>query len=42
MFFEQFGAVLDSVVMFDRETQRSRGFGFITFVDPVRTKPSVI
>jgi hypothetical protein len=34
-FFEQFGAVLDSVVMFDRETRRSRGFGFVSFVDPV-------
>jgi hypothetical protein len=33
-FFEQFGAVMDSVVMFDRETQRSRGFGFVTFEDP--------
>lgn len=30
-FFEQFGEVVDSVVMFDRETQRSRGFGFVTF-----------
>lgn len=34
-FFEQFGVVVDSVVMFDRETQRSRGFGFVTFHDPV-------
>lgn len=34
-FFEHFGGVLDSVVMFDRETHRSRGFGFVTFVDPV-------
>lgn len=33
-FFEQFGQVVDSVVMFDRETQRSRGFGFVTFEDP--------
>mmetsp|Transcript_289 Transcript_289/g.419 ORF Transcript_289/g.419 Transcript_289/m.419 type:complete len:522 (-) Transcript_289:201-1766(-) len=32
-FFEQFGPVLDSVVMFDRETRRSRGFGFVTFED---------
>lgn len=31
LFFEQFGTVVDSVVMFDRETQRSRGFGFVTF-----------
>lgn len=30
-FFEQFGEVVDSVVMFDRETHRSRGFGFVTF-----------
>jgi hypothetical protein len=33
-FFEQFGAVMDSVVMFDRDTHRSRGFGFVTFEDP--------
>jgi len=30
-FFEQFGEVIDSVVMYDRDTQRSRGFGFVTF-----------
>jgi RNA recognition motif-containing protein len=30
-FFEQYGAVIDSVVMIDRETLRSRGFGFVTF-----------
>jgi len=30
-FFEQFGPVLDSVVMFDRDTRRSRGFGFVIF-----------
>jgi len=32
-FFETFGAVADSVVMMDRETNRSRGFGFVTFED---------
>jgi RNA recognition motif-containing protein len=31
VFFEQFGEIVDSVVMFDRETHRSRGFGFVTF-----------
>mmetsp|Transcript_1071 Transcript_1071/g.2678 ORF Transcript_1071/g.2678 Transcript_1071/m.2678 type:complete len:184 (-) Transcript_1071:1324-1875(-) len=36
-FFSQFGKLIDSVVMFDRETRRSRGFGFVTFEDPVRT-----
>lgn len=30
-FFEQFGEVIDSVVMVDRNTKRSRGFGFVTF-----------
>lgn len=30
-FFEQYGPVLDSVVMFDRETHNSHGFGFVTF-----------
>lgn len=33
-FFSQFGTLLDSIVMFDRETHRSRGFGFVTFEDP--------
>ena len=32
-FFEKFGALDDSVVMVDRETSRSRGFGFVTFQD---------
>lgn len=32
-YFEQFGEVVDSVVMFDRDTHRSRGFGFVTFLD---------
>lgn len=30
-FFEQFGPVLDSIVLVDRNTNRSRGFGFVTF-----------
>ncbi|KAG6480536.1 RNA-binding protein 1-like [Zingiber officinale] len=36
-FFEKFGSVVDSVVMYDNMTQRPRGFGFITFSsdDPV-------
>lgn len=33
-YFEQFGELIDSVVMFDFETHRSRGFGFVTFKDP--------
>eukprot|EP00948_MAST-09A_sp_MAST-9A-sp1_P000276 g276.t1 len=32
-YFEKFGKVLDAVVMRDPHTQRSRGFGFITFQD---------
>ena len=35
-FFSQFGELQESVVMFDRETRRSRGFGFVTYVNPVR------
>lgn len=30
-FFEGYGQVIDSVVMVDRVTKRSRGFGFVTF-----------
>lgn len=29
--FEQFGAVVDAIVMMDQATQRSRCFGFVTF-----------
>lgn len=29
--FEQFGTVTDAVVISDRDTGRSRGFGFVTF-----------
>ncbi|KAL6526098.1 Cinnamyl-alcohol dehydrogenase Flavonol reductase/cinnamoyl-CoA reductase [Orobanche hederae] len=31
--FEEFGEVSDSKIIFDRETGRSRGFGFVTFAD---------
>ena len=31
--FEQFGEVTEAKVITDRETGRSRGFGFVTFVD---------
>lgn len=31
VFFDQYGPVLDSIVMINRETRRSRGFGFVTF-----------
>ena len=33
-FFGQFGKLIDSVVMFDYSTGRSRGFGFVTYEDP--------
>ncbi|KAF8711768.1 Glycine-rich rna binding protein, partial [Rhizoctonia solani] len=29
--FSDFGQVLDSIVMRDRDTGRSRGFGFVTY-----------
>lgn len=31
--FESFGNVTDAKVILDRETKRSRGFGFVTFDD---------
>jgi RNA-binding protein Musashi len=32
-FFSQFGKVIDSTVMLDRETGRSKCFGFVSFED---------
>ena len=32
-FFSKFGTVVDATVMVDRETGRSKGFGFVTFED---------
>lgn len=34
-FFSQFGELHEAVVMFDKVTGRSRGFGFVTYVNPV-------
>lgn len=38
-FFSQFGKVVDATVMLDRETGRSKGFGFVSFeganVEPI-------
>ena len=32
--FEQFGEIIEAKVVTDRETGRSRGFGFVTFSSP--------
>ena len=41
-FFSQFGQVIDSVVMVDRETLRSRGFGFVTYANEVSSNKIMI
>ena len=33
-YFSQYGEVADAVVIMDRQTGRSKGFGFVTFKDP--------
>ncbi|QCE02492.1 RNA-binding protein Musashi [Vigna unguiculata] len=33
-YFEQFGEILETVVITDKNTGRSKGYGFITFKDP--------
>jgi len=32
--FAQYGEVTEAVVIMDRETQKSKGFGFVTFSTP--------
>ena len=32
--FAQYGEVTEAVVIMDRETQKSKGFGFVTFTTP--------
>ncbi|MCP4809571.1 MAG: RNA-binding protein, partial [Proteobacteria bacterium] len=36
--FSQFGEVVEAVVIKDRDTGRSRGFGFVTFADEASAK----
>jgi RNA recognition motif-containing protein len=39
--FEAFGEILDAKVILDRETGRSRGFGFVTVAEDETTKKAV-
>ena len=40
-FFSQYGKVVDCTVMVDRESGRSKGFGFVTFEDASNTEQLV-
>ncbi|KAF1799504.1 hypothetical protein V8B55DRAFT_1392237 [Mucor lusitanicus] len=39
--FSDAGQVLDAIVMRDRDTGRSRGFGFVTFADSASAQAAV-
>jgi heterogeneous nuclear ribonucleoprotein A1/A3 len=47
-YFSQYGEVDDSVVMYDRQTMRSRGYGYVTLKDPeavqrvLSTRPHIV
>ncbi len=40
-FFEQIGEVERAMVAKDRDTNRSRGFGFVTFVDEANNQKAI-
>ncbi|KAJ1390636.1 RNA-binding domain superfamily, partial [Sesbania bispinosa] len=37
-YFEQFGEIIEAVVITDKNTGRSKGYGFVTFKDPEAAK----
>jgi len=39
--FSQFGEITDAVVIIDRRTNRSKGFGFVTFTTPEAAQASI-
>ncbi len=39
--FERFGEITEAKVISDRDTGRSRGFGFVTFTDPSAAQRAV-
>lgn len=39
--FARFGAVMDARVIYDRESGRSRGFGFVTYTDPDAARAAI-
>ncbi|CAG7924398.1 unnamed protein product [Penicillium olsonii] len=39
--FAEFGQITDHIVMVDRETGRSRGFGFVTFSAPEEAEAAI-
>ncbi|EHA8588267.1 RNA-binding protein 24 [Cocos nucifera] len=40
-YFEQFGEILEAVIITDKNTGRSKGYGFVTFRDPDSARLSV-
>ncbi|KAJ6647175.1 Glycine-rich RNA-binding protein 1 [Pseudolycoriella hygida] len=41
LLFEEFGQVIDSVVMRDRDSGRSRGFGFVTMATDEQARMAI-
>ncbi|KAJ9546150.1 hypothetical protein OSB04_025857 [Centaurea solstitialis] len=41
-YFEQFGEILEAVVITDKNTGRSKGYGFVTFRDPESASKSCV